>query len=419
MLKRTLSGLMLLALTSLPAAAQARQFLQAPQYSTGANSTPQAFAVADFNNDGIPDVAVADSGTNAVSIFLGNGDGTFTQTNCSGTLTCPTGTNPQGIAAADFNQDGNMDLAVTNFTSGTITILFGNGQGGFTAQSAAPATGRNPRGIAVADFNEDGYPDIVVTNSLDDTVGVFLNNGSGGFGAQTTYTTGFNPWVVAVGDFNGDGNPDIVVADNNNNNVISLYLGNGKGGFGTQLQASTGPLGQGSPVSVAVGYFNGPGTNLDVAVAVQGESGGQDMVSVLVGNGKGGFAAPVTYPTAPFPVSVTAADLNGDGNVDLAVAAANGNVVTVFWGNGNGTFSGEENCGTGDIPSAVAAADLTNNGQNDLIVSNSQGNSFSVIINNGNNTFQSRLDYVAGTNAHSAVTADFNGDGIPDLALRR
>ncbi|HEY1658830.1 MAG TPA: FG-GAP-like repeat-containing protein [Candidatus Sulfotelmatobacter sp.] len=428
MLKRTLSGLMLLALTSLPAAAQApqaRQFLQGLQYSTGANSTPQAFAIADFNNDGIPDVAVADSGTNSVSIYLGNGSGIFTPTNCStGTLTCPVGTNPQGIAVDDFNQDGKEDLAVTNFASGTITILFGNGDGTFTVQANSPVTGRSPRGIAVADFNGDNYPDLVVTNSQDGTVGLFINNGNGGFGTQTIYNTGNRPWAVAVGDFNGDHVPDIVVANYNNNNELSVYLGTGsptcKTGpncFGGQLPAFTG-TNPGSPVSVAVGDFNGDG-NLDIAAAVQGDND-PDNVAVLLGKGNGGFQAAQTYTTASFPTGIAVADLNGDGNPDLAVAAADANVVTVFWGIGNGTFAGQVNCGTGDIPYAVGIANLNpnaTNSQNDLIVANSQGNSFSVIMNNGNESFQSRLDYAAGPSPYAVAWADFNGDHIPDLVL--
>jgi hypothetical protein len=424
MLKRTVYGLVLCALTAVFAPAQSRQFLQAPQYSTGANSSPQAFAVADFNNDGIPDVAVADSATNAVSIFTGNGDGTFTAVNCSGTLTCATGSSPEGIVAADFNNDGNMDLAVTNCDSGTITILWGNGTGNFGSQLPLTLTaGSNPRGIAAADFNGDGYPDIVVTNSGSNNVGLFLNNGSGGFGAETTYNTGFNPWAIAVGDFNNDGIPDIVIADNNDNNIISVFLGQmGSGGFsfGQQFQYTVQQNGgitvEGYPVSVAVGDFYGDG-NLHVAVAVQQAGQNLDNVTIMKGNGNGTFTEGMTYNTAPHPVTVTAANLNGDGYLDLAVVAGNGNIVTVFWGNGNGTFGGQVNAGTGDIPYAVAAADLTNNGTNDLIVTNSQGNSFSVIMNNGNNTFQSRLDYPAGPNAHSIVTADFNGDGIPDLAF--
>jgi hypothetical protein len=421
MLKRTVSVLVVCALMSISAAAQARQFLQAPQYPTGANSDPQALAVGDFNNDGIPDMAVANSGTNNVTIFLGNGDGTFTAQKTSPTV----GTSPEGIAVGDFNQDGNLDLAVTNFNSNSITILFGNGDGTFTAQAVSPATGTQPHGIAVADFNGDGYPDIVVTNSGTSpaNIGVLLNNGSGGFGAQKTYNSGNSPWAVAVGDVNGDGFPDIVVANNFNLNLVSIYLNNGTGGFGTQLQASTG-VGKGSPVSIAVGNFTGlPGaSNLDIAVAVQGGTGGQDAVSILIGKGAGSFATPVIYPTAPFPTAVAVADLNGDGNLDLAVSAAQGNVVSVFWGDGAGGFSGPVNCGTGDIPYALAIADLNNEKQNglpvnDLVVANSQGNSVSVIMNNGNESFQSRLDYVAGPSPYAVASADFNGDGIPDLAL--
>jgi hypothetical protein len=364
MSKSTLLALLCVALTSPLVAAQSRQFLQAPQYSTGASSNPQAFAVADFNNDGIPDVAVANANANSVSIFLGNGDGTFTQVNCGSTLNCATGTNPQGIAAADFNQDGNMDLAVTNFNSNTITILFGNGQGAFSVQPSV-STGTNPRGIAAADFSGDGYPDIVVANSGSNNVGLLLNNGSGGFGTETTYSTGLRqPWAVAVGDFNNDQILDIVVGFDNIYNLIEVFLGqttNGAfSGFGPQSQYSTGST-QGAPISVAVGDLNGDG-NLDVAVAVQSQQGttGSDMVSIMLGDGTGALTLSTSYNTAPDPVSVVAANLNGDGNLDLAVAAGEGNIVTVFWGNGDGTFGGQVNCGTGDIPSAVAAANLTN-----------------------------------------------------------
>jgi hypothetical protein len=432
MLKRTILGFLFVALTSLVAAGQATtQFLQAPQYSTGAGSNPQAFAVADFNNDGIPDVAVANSLTNSVSIFLGNGDGTFTQANCGSSLNCATGTSPQGIAAGDFSRNGNMDLAVTNFSSDTITILsnsgqFSSGQGGFSVQSTLQ-TENNPRGIAVADFNGDGYPDIVIVNSGENpgTVAIYMNNGSGGFGTQATYTynTPSNPWAVAVADFNNDGIPDVAVAIASNNNIISVYLGqtgtNGAfNGLGPQQQSYSGPLGDGVPVSIAVGDFNGDG-DLDLAVAVQGAGQGLDNVSIMLGNGNGTFTQSVSYNAAPHPVSVVAADLNSDGNLDLALAAGNGNIVTVFSGNGDGTFGGQMNLGTGDAPSAVAVANLTNatSGLDDLIVSNQMGNSFSVIMNNGNDRFQSRLDYAAGQNAQSVVTADFNGDGIPDLAF--
>jgi Bacterial Ig-like domain (group 3)/FG-GAP-like repeat len=424
MLKRALSGLVLLALTSLPAAAQAKQFLQAPWYSTGANSNPQAFAVADFNNDGIPDVAVADSNLNTVSIFLGKGDGTFIPVNCSsGSAACPTGISPVGVTAADFNHDGNMDLAVANNGSNTITILFGNGNGSFAAQPSL-ATGGNPRSIVAAAFNGDNNYDIVVANSAQTShnIGLFLNNGRGGFGAQTTYDTGLNPWSIAVGDFNNDGILDVVVANNNNENFISVFLGqtgtNGAfNGFGTQSAYFL--QGEGLPVSVAVGDFNGDG-NLDLAVAdqsVQGTGTGSDNVGIMEGSGTGVFTWTSSYNTALQPVSLIAADLNGDGNLDLAVVAQDANIVTVFWGNGNGIFGGQVNCGTGDFPSAVVAADLTNNGTKDLIVSNLFGNSFSVILNNRNSTFQSRLDYAAGQNPQSVIMADFNGDGIPDLAV--
>jgi len=390
--------------------AYADQFLQAPQYPTGKN--PQAVAAGDFNEDGKPDLAVANSGGNSVSILLGNGDGTFTT---GASLT--TGTNPQGVAVADFNGDGHLDLAVTNFGSNSISVYFGKGDGTFSA-AANFTTGTTPHGVAAADFNGDGHADIAVTNAGDGNLEVFLwqSNGTadGTFVAQSHLnSTGFNPWSVTVADFNNDGKPDLAVANNNNNNVVSVLLGNGDGTFQNEFQNNTGN----TPVWVVAADVNGDGYQ-DLVVADQAGN----TVSVLLGKGNGGFAAHVEYPTAAFPTAVAIADLNGDGFPDLAVSAGNGNTVSILWGNGDGTFQtpenpNPENIGTGDIPYSVIAGDFNNDGNIDLIVANSGANTVSVVLNTGNKTFESRIDYPAGIEPFSVATADFNGDGFQDLVV--
>jgi hypothetical protein len=380
--------------------AQAKQFLEAPQYGTG--SSPQAVAYADFNGDGIPDLAVANSASNTVSILLGNGDGTFQPK-----VDYPVDTNPQAIAAGDINGDGFPDLVVANAGSNTISILPGNGNGTFQSKKDL-TTGTNPRGVAIGSFTSAGYLDIAVTNAGDNTVGIFINMGGGAFRPQVTYKTGFNPYFVTTADFNNDGNLDLAVANNNLNNIVSVLLGNGDGTFQNQFQYTTGS----TPVWIATGDFNGDG-NIDMAVANQQGN----TISVLLGEGNGGFSTHVDYPVEAFPTAVAALDLNNDGKPDLAVSSGNGNVVTVLWGNGDGTFSGQLNIGTGNIPYSVVIAQLTVNGQYDLVVANSGADTVSVIINNGNGTFQSRIDYPAGAEPYSVATADFNGDGFLDLAV--
>jgi hypothetical protein len=380
--------------------AHATQFLEAPQYATGAN--PQAVASGDFNGDGTLDLVVANSTSNTVSVLLGNGNGTY-----RAQVTYPTGVSPEGVAVADFNGDGYLDFAVTNSASNTISIFLGNGDGTFKPK-VDYATGNKPQGVAVGNFSGNSTVDLAVTNAGDNTVGVLLGQGDGTFKAQATYRTGVNPYAIAVGDFNNDGIPDLAIANNNNNDVISVLLGNGNGTFQAQLQYPTGN----TPVAVALGDFNGDG-NLDIAVADQQGN----TVSILLGNGKGAFATHVDYPTSAFPTAITATDLNGDGNLDLAVSSGDGNTVTILWGNGDGTFQGQLNCGTGDIPYSVISGDFNNDGHTDLAVANSGSNSVSIILNNGNKTFQSRVDYPAGTEPFSVAAADFNGNGFLDLAV--
>jgi hypothetical protein len=190
--------------------------------SLAVGDDPESIAVGDFNGDGIPDLAIPNSWNNnvpddTVTIFLGNGDGTFTPT-----ATSPTGFNPDSIVVGDFNGDGIPDLAVSNalgdnfsgYTSGTVSILLGNGDGTFTPTAMSPATGQNPVSITIADFNGDGIPDLVVANNLDQTLTVLLGQGSGGFPNQETVQLGSeveNTRSVVAADFNGDGVSDLAV----------------------------------------------------------------------------------------------------------------------------------------------------------------------------------------------------------------
>jgi hypothetical protein len=402
MLKRTLSGLVLYILSG-ALVAHAGQFLEAPEYATG--TSPQAVAVGDFNGDGKLDVAVVNGNANTVSVMLGNGDGTF-----QAKTDFATGSTPRGITVGHFTSSGNLDLAVTNFASNTVSVLLGIGDGTFQAKKDT-AVGSGPIGIAVSDFNNDGNSDLVVTNSTDPagTVSVLLGQGNGSFSSQVAYAVNSTPVSVAVGDFNGDGVMDLVVANNNTNaNVVTVLLGNSNGTFGAKASL---PVGS-DPVSVAVADFNND-LKLDIVVADQQGN----TVSVVLGNGDGTFQSHVEYFTAASPNGVVVGDFNGDGKLDLAVSAGNGNTVSVLWGMGDGTFVGQVNAGSGDIPLAVAAGDFNGDGKLDLVTANSGRNSVSVILNNGNETFQARSDYPAGAGPFSVAAADFTSSGILDLAV--
>jgi hypothetical protein len=181
--------------------------LSADTVSVG--SGPESIAVGDFNGDGVPDIAVTNSGDNTVTVL--NAAGITTKT-----LTLNVGLSPIGIAVGDFNGDGILDIAVTNSGDNTVTVALGNGDLTFTTKST-PSVGVGPVQIAVGDFNGDGIPDIATSNYIDNTVTVLLGNGDGTFTTKTTLGVGAFPYGIAVGDFNGDGTPDIAVANSNSN----------------------------------------------------------------------------------------------------------------------------------------------------------------------------------------------------------
>lgn len=334
------------------------------------------------------------------------------------------GDGPHSIVDADFNRDGRGDLAVANEGSNDVSILLGDGAGGYRALAPVPV-GDGPLGIAVGDFNRDGRADLAVANTTSAGISILLGNGSGGFSAApgSPVPVAPSPWYVAVGDLNGDGDQDLAVAHAGVTQVggvlvfgkeLTILLGNGSGGFS---QAPGSPMQLGLiPYGVAIADLNRDG-KLDLAVAYQFSH----TVWILLGNGDGTFTATPGPPVPPgsAPSWVAAEDLDGDGDVDLAVTLKGNNTVAIFLGNGSGVFAAGPVIPVGRGPTAVAAADLNGDGRYDLAVGNQFDDTVSVLVGNGDGTFRQAAGspIPVGDQPFALTVTPANRDGRLDLAV--
>ena len=371
--------------------------------------TVTAIAVADFNNDGLPDIALTESctqdNTANVCVLRNQGGGQFTPV-----ATFDVDPNPVAIQAIEFG-GGIVDLAVADAATGHVAIFVGNGLGGF---SAGPVlTGCDGPSAMVSGQFGDGHVDLIVADQGDSSTGsgpgltVFQDNGPGQFQFAGTIAVGSGPSAVAAGDFTGTGVSDLAVADANSNQV-SVLLNRGNGTFNAPETFAVGAL----PRSIAaVDLGNG---HVDLAVANENSND----VSILLGNGAGGFAPQLRFETGSFPAGLVTADFNGDKRPDLAVANLEGaGDISVLLGRGDGTFQDSVTNLVGDDPVSAVTADLNHDGHLDVITANTDTNDISVLLGNGDGTFEAAQSFAAGAGPTGLVVGDFNADGRLDVAV--
>jgi len=342
---------------------------------------------------------------------------------------------PVAIAAGDFTNDGQNDLAVVNQQDNSVSILINQGGGNFTQPNAAIALGTNETGPAaiaagvfrLTDATHLTQPvDLVIANSTSNTVTVLLGNGDGTFAEApgSPFAVGAQPRAVVIADFNGDGQLDFAVA-NSGDNTISTFFGNGDGTFTPFPKSPFAlPTSMQEPVAMVHGNFrNVSAGGSDLAVVNQLTNN----LAILEATGDSSFDGTFTIATgSPFgtgtaPIAIAVGDLNSDGVPDLAVVNSGDSTIGVFLNNGDATFAvaagSPLTTTSGANPSGVAIADFTNDGIGDIAVTNQGVSTLGIYVGLGLGLYATQIELSSTAGPQGITTSDFNGDGLPDVAL--
>ena len=318
---------------------------------TSTLSNASALTTADFNGDGIADIAATSATDGTLNIQIANGDGTFRS---AGTYALTAG--GTGIDTADFNGDGVLDIVASH--AGEVGVFLGNGDGTFQTVISTTSTLGTAYDIKAGDFDQDGYADIAIVDS-NTRVSVMLGNANGTFGAETTYLTGADPESISIADFNNDGLLDIVTNETNDGG-INIFLGIGDGTFGARASYQSG-LSQ--MEDIYAGDFNNDG-NLDI---LSNPKSGSSSISVVFGLGDGTFGSAVSTNTGAGVASSSLGDYNGDGKLDISFSSITQDKLFVMLGNGNGTFTTAVSYASPVDPNNIVSGDFNNDGVYDIV----------------------------------------------------
>ncbi len=309
----------------------------------------------DLNNDGFSDLAVVNEYANDIRVLLNDGDGGYDNFVI---YEMPLGYKPSPSEGADFNHDGEIDIAVSHVQSNIVSVMMGDGDGAFSPE-VGYEVGQGVRGLAVMDLEADGHMDIVTANRDDSNISLLTNDGFGIFNTINTI-----PGV-------SDGETAIAIADANEDGIMDLF----------------------------VGAYSG------------------SEISVLINDGFGNFSLGSTTSVSGQSWMITIGDVNNDGHVDVVSANSTGNNCSVHFGDGEGGFLESFTYSTGNFPLAIDLGDLDGDGDLDMITSNYSGADYTLFENDGNGLFINPISYPA-TNAGScAIFHDRNNDGTMDLTL--
>jgi|GEM_PF-647275 len=319
--------------------------------SWAAGNTPQGIAAADLDGDGLVDLTTANYQASSVGVFFNDGNGGFVLDSLY-----RVDDGPVRVCPLDLEGDGDLDLASVNAWDYTVSVL--RNQGGEFSHEADYLVGTSPYDMCAADLNGDGTPELITANAGDDDISILFNDGSGDLSQQTRYPVGDVPWGVAAGDTDGDGDLDLLVS-NWIEKTFSVLANKGNGIFSDQVKYPT----ESEPKALTVGELDGDG-HLDLVLAGPEEG----MIMVSRGSGDGTFAADSVYGVAGEPCGLTVVDLDGDGDQDLAVTRAADDSVTVMTNDGGGRFQHRQTFTTGDRPMGVCGLEADGDHAVDLAV---------------------------------------------------
>lgn len=373
-------------LLAAPLAAQTPRF-RALTIPTG--PSPRWITVADVNHDGHPDLLVANAGSDTaddgtIAVLLGDGRGGFHPAPGS---PFPAGHLPNDIAVADMNRDGHPDLIVANHQSPYVRIFLGDGTGRFHLAPGSPVDVHSyphPHGVAAADFNSDGNPDVVTDSWGNNQIELLLGDGTGRLLTPGTFfPTGHRPYErLRSADFNRDGHPDIVTT-NLDDNTVSILLGDGHGGL-HNAPGSPFPAGA-KPWEIAVDDLNNDGNPDLIVIPYQRDIAGpaENVVTVLSGDGRGGFrpmpGTPLPLKDCRGPNSVAAGPLSARGLHAIAVSCAESRTLLLYQPDASGHYT----AASLPIPGgwgSVAMARLTSDPRSAIITANADAGTITVLL---------------------------------------